>query len=241
MRLDKLLANKGYGSRKDVKALIKKKKVSVNDKTVRDSSSQVNPDTDVVKVNDEIVSYQAFVYIMLNKPPGYVSATVDDREKTVFDLLPDIYKLFNPFPVGRLDKDTEGLLLITNDGALGHRLTSPKKRIEKTYYADIKGCVTEDDVEQFQRGVQLEDGYIAKPATLNVLQADIVSHVHVTVTEGKFHQVKRMFEAVGKKVVYLKRVRMGNLRLDHDLGVGELRELDQDEVVSLTNFTQKKS
>ncbi|QKY69745.1 pseudouridine synthase [Lentibacillus sp. CBA3610] len=241
MRLDKLLANKGYGSRKDVKALIKKKKVSVNEKIVKDSSSHVNPENDSVKVNNEMVHYQAFVYIMMNKPPGYVSATVDARDKTVIDLLPDAYKRFNPFPVGRLDKDTEGLLLITNDGELGHSLTSPKKGIEKTYYADIEGHVTEEDVEQFERGIQLNDGYTAKPATLDILRAGRISQVHVILTEGKFHQVKRMFEAIGKKVVYLKRVQMGNLKLDSALDSGEFRELTNDEIDSLKNDVQKKS
>lgn len=239
MRLDKLLANTGFGSRKDVKALIKKKKVTVNDKTVKDSGAQVSPEKDIVKVNDNIVQYREFVYIMLNKPPGYVSATTDNYDKTVIKLLPDDYKRFAPFPVGRLDKDTEGLLLITNDGDLGHQLTSPKRNVEKTYYAHISGHVTEADVHAFQNGVQLDDGYTAKPAALEILQANDVSHVNVTVTEGKFHQVKRMFEAVGKKVIYLKRIRMGMLGLDTELETGTFRELTEAEVESLK--LQKKS
>ncbi|HLS09410.1 pseudouridine synthase [Lentibacillus sp.] len=240
MRLDKLLANKGYGSRKDVKGLIKKKNVTVNDQVVKDSSFHVDLEKDVVKVNHEIVYYREYIYVMLNKPSGYVSATADDREKTVIDLLPAEYRLFNPFPVGRLDKDTEGLLLITNDGQLGHQLTSPKKAAEKTYYADIRGHVTEDDIEQFRLGVQLDDGYIARPAKLKILRAGNMSQVYVTITEGKFHQVKRMFEAVGKKVVYLKRIQMGNIMLDDNLEPGDFRELEDTEVESLKKSRSKK-
>lgn len=241
MRLDKLLANTGYGSRKDVKALIKKKQVTVNDKIIKDGSTHVNPEKDVVKVKHNIVDYRAYIYVMLNKPAGYVSATSDDRDKTVIDLLPDSYKRFKPFPVGRLDKDTEGLLLMTNDGDLGHQLISPKRAVEKTYYADISGHVTNEDVEQFQRGVQLDDGYLAKPANLNILHAGPISQVNVTVTEGKYHQVKRMFAAIGKNVTFLKRIRMGDLVLDEDLDPGDYRELTDAEVKRLRSAGQKKS
>ncbi|MFD1362306.1 pseudouridine synthase [Lentibacillus salinarum] len=240
MRLDKLLANTGHGSRKEVKALIKKKKVTVNGQQIKDSGLQIDPEHDSVYVNDEHVHYRPFIYIMLNKPSGYISATADERSKTVVDLLPDAYKRFNPFPVGRLDKDTEGLLLITNDGELGHHLTSPKKAVEKTYYAEIRGHVTEEDVTRFRRGVELEDGYITKPAYLEVLKADGFSVVNVTVTEGKFHQIKRMFEAVGKKVTFLKRIRMSDLVLDDYLRPGEHRELTEAEVACLRSAGQKK-
>lgn len=241
MRLDKLLAHKGFGSRKDVKALIKKKKVIINDQIVKDSSFQVNPEKDILKVNNEMVHYREYIYVMLNKPSGYVSATADDRDKTVIDLLPSSYQLFDPFPVGRLDKDTEGLLLITNDGKLGHHLTSPKKAVEKTYFAEVRGDISEEDIETFRNGVQLDDGYICKPAVLNVLRAASMSHVHVTITEGKFHQVKRMFEATGNKVIYLKRIQMGNLLLDNNLDTGDFRELSGPEVENLITLTQKKS
>lgn len=230
MRLDKLLSNMGVGSRKDVKALIKKKNVTVNDTAVKDSSLHVDPEKDVVKVKNETISFQQFVYLMMNKPPGYISATVDDREKTVIDLLPPANRIFKPFPVGRLDKDTEGLLLITNDGELAHQLVSPKKDVDKTYFAKIDGMVTHADVVTFSDGVILDDGYQSKPAKLEVLQADTISEVEITITEGKFHQVKRMFDAVGKKVVYLKRLRMGSLRLDSKLNVGESRELTREEL-----------
>ncbi|GGK06772.1 pseudouridine synthase [Lentibacillus kapialis] len=238
MRLDKLLANKGFGSRKDVKALIKKKRVIVNDQFVKDSSSQVNPEKDTIKVNNAMVHYQEYIYVMLNKPSGYVSATADNRDKTVIDLLPTSYQLFNPFPVGRLDKDTEGLLLITNDGKLGHHLTSPKKAVEKTYFAEIRGNVSGRDIEIFRNGVPLDNGYTAKPALLNILRSGPMSLVHVTITEGKFHQVKRMFESVGKKVEYLRRIQMGDLQLDDGLEVGDCRELNEFEV---ENLNQKKS
>lgn len=230
MRLDKLLANMGYGSRKDVKALIKKKKVTVNNTFVKDSSSHVDPGNDSVKVNNAMVNYQKYVYLMMNKPSGCVSATVDERDKTVIDLLPERYQLFKPFPVGRLDKNTEGLLLLTNDGELAHQLTSPQKNIEKTYFAEIQGSVTQKDSEVFQEGIVLDDGYAAKPAKLEILKDDTYSEVQITVTEGKFHQVKRMVEAVNKKVIYLKRISMGELVLDDKLSSGEFRELNRNEM-----------
>lgn len=229
MRLDKFLANMGYGSRKDVKGLIKKKKVTVNEVTVKDSSSHVDQEQDTVKVTNRIVHYQKYIYIMMNKPRGYISATVDDRDKTVIDLLPPEYQLFKPFPVGRLDKDTEGLLLITNDGELAHQLTSPRKNIEKTYFAKVEGYTTGQDVVDFKDGIMLEDGYETKPAKLKILHAADVSEIEVTITEGKFHQVKRMFEAVDKKVVYLKRISMGELKLDTDLQTGSFRKLTKEE------------
>ncbi|TMN21216.1 pseudouridine synthase [Lentibacillus cibarius] len=230
MRLDKLLANMGHGSRKDVKALVKKKKVAVNGEITKDTGFQLDPEKDMVTVNGEMVQYRKYIYLMMNKPPGYVSATVDDREKTVIDLLPNDYQIFSPFPVGRLDKDTEGLLLVTNDGELAHQLTSPKKNIEKTYYAEINGRITDVDKEKFADGIVLDDGYKTKPAVLTILQAGVISEAEITVTEGKYHQVKRMVEATGKRVRFLKRLRMGNLRLDPDLKPGAFRELTSVEV-----------
>ncbi|SHF80621.1 pseudouridine synthase [Ornithinibacillus halophilus] len=231
MRLDKLLSNMGYGSRKDVKSILKKKDVTVNDKIVKDGSIHVEPNKDVIKVKNEIVEYQEYIYLMMNKPPGVISATEDNRgQKTVVDILPDTFQLFNPFPVGRLDKDTEGLLLLTNDGKLAHQLLSPKKDFEKTYYAEIEGTVTEDDINAFRDGVILDDGYKTKPAKLTILLSEQTSKVEITITEGKFHQVKRMFRAVNKKVKYLKRVSMGELQLDESLKLGEFRELYKNEL-----------
>lgn len=230
MRLDKLLANMGFGSRKDVKSMLKKKQVTVNEVAKRDGSIHVDPASDVIKVNDSVVHYKKYIYVMLNKAPGYISATEDTREKTVIDLLSADIQHFNPFPVGRLDKDTEGLLLLTNDGELAHQLTSPKKDIEKTYYAKISGIVTDMDINNFQQGVILEDGYQTKPAKLNIIQSGTTSEIEVTITEGKYHQVKRMFEAVDKKVIYLKRMKMGELSLDQSLAIGSFRELNDVEL-----------
>lgn len=235
MRLDKLLANMGYGSRKEVKQLLKKGAVQVNAKPVKDAALHVNPEQDEVTILGEQVVYKEFIYLMLNKPQGVISATEDDRDRTVIDLLDGEHRHFNPFPVGRLDKDTEGFLLITNDGKLAHELLSPKKEVPKTYYAHIDGRVDEVDIEKFAQGVTLDDGYFTKPGQLNVLQSGETSEIELTITEGKFHQVKRMFEAVGKRVVYLKRLSMGPLELDSTLRLGEYRELTEEEVAMLRN------
>lgn len=231
MRLDKLLAHMGYGSRKDVKALVRKGHVSLNGEIIKHNSIHVNPDQDTIEVNGKIVHYRKYVYIMLNKPQGTISATEDTWEKTVIDLLPEEYRHFNPFPVGRLDKDTEGLLVLTNDGQLAHQLTSPHKGIEKTYMAKISGKVTTDNIATFKRGVTLDDGYVTKPGTLTILQSGKISDIELTITEGKFHQVKRMFAAIGHKVIYLKRIRMGDLVLDPKLPVGSFRELNDEELL----------
>ena len=159
MRLDKLIANMGYGSRKEVRALIKSGQVTVNGDVIKNNAQHVKPKEDIVMVNDKEVNYQKYIYIMMNKPPGYISATEDNYEQTVVDLLPEKYKIFNPFPVGRLDKDTEGLLLLTNNGQLAHHLTSPNKEIEKTYYAKINNFINESDISDFEKGVTLDDGY----------------------------------------------------------------------------------
>lgn len=230
MRIDKLLANMGYGTRKEVKQLLKTGNVRVEDTIVKDPKTQVNPDNQVVTVHGEVVEYREFIYLMMNKPPGVISATEDNHDQTVIDLLEAEDLVFEPFPVGRLDKDTEGLLLITNDGQLAHQLLSPKKHVPKTYYAHILGEVTEEDVKAFSQGVELDDGYETKPGELTILEAGATSKIELIITEGKFHQVKRMFEAVGKKVTYLKRIKMGPLSLDESLELGEYRELTDEEV-----------
>lgn len=234
MRLDKLLANIGYGSRKDVKNMLKQKKVSVNHSITKDGNMHVDPSTDVIQVGENTVHYQKYIYLMMNKPPEVVSATKDEREKTVIDLLPSNLQLFNPFPVGRLDKDTEGLLLLTNNGELGHRLTSPRKHITKVYYAKVDGYVTTEDIERFAEGLTLDDGYQTKAAKLRILAAGDSSEIEIDITEGKYHQVKRMFAAVDKKVTYLKRLKMGELTLDPDLKKGQYRELTEEEVTSIS-------
>ena len=235
MRLDKLLANMGYGSRKEVKQLLKEKAVTVDGNVVKDAAMKVDPETQDVSVYGERVVYTEFIYIMMNKPPGVISATEDKHDKTVIDLLDPLAQHFKPFPVGRLDKDTEGLLLITNDGNLAHNLLSPKKHVPKTYYATIEGVVTEADIEAFRKGVELDDGYVTKPGELVILKSDAISEIELTIQEGKFHQVKRMFESVGKKVTYLKRLSMGSLVLDEELELGDYRELTEEELASLLN------
>ncbi|MEK4700817.1 pseudouridine synthase [Solibacillus sp. FSL R7-0668] len=233
MRLDKLLANMGYGSRKEVKVLLKQKAVTVDGEVVKDSAMHVDPEQQIVSVFGERVEYIEFIYVMMNKPPGVISATEDRQDKTVIDLLDPYIQHFEPFPVGRLDKDTEGLLLITNDGNLAHNLLSPKKHVPKWYYAKIDGVVTEADIEAFAQGVTLDDGYHTKPGELKILASGNESEIELMIQEGKFHQVKRMFEAVGKKVTYLKRLSMGPLQLDEELELGDYRELTKEELTSL--------
>jgi len=230
LRIDKILSNVGYGSRAEIKVYCKKGLVKVNDKVISNPGTQVDTDTDKIEFNNEVVKYREFVYIMMNKPDGYLSATFDKRDPIVLDLIESSYLAFEPFPVGRLDKDTEGLLVLTNDGKLAHRVLSPKKHVPKTYYAKIDGVVTEKDVKAFEEGVTLDDGYETMPSQLKILESGETSEIELTIHEGKFHQVKRMFESVGKKVVYLKRLSMGKLKLDETLSLGEYRELTEEEV-----------
>ena len=235
LRIDKLLAHAGYGTRSEIKKAIKAKLVEVDGQVVKDSGLIVEPAISKVTYRGEAVHYQSVIYIMLNKPQGVISATEDGRERTVLDLLDTQDKLLDPFPVGRLDKDTTGLLLLTNDGQLAHELLSPKKHVDKTYEATVLGKVTEQDKIMFEQGVTLDDGYVTKPAQLNILdyeeqQGETISRIQVTITEGKFHQVKRMFIAVGKKVLTLKRLSMGPLKLDEALELGQYRMLTAAEV-----------
>lgn len=237
-RLDKILSHMGYGTRSEIRRLVKQGAVQVNGETVKDSGLQVDPERETITACGERVVFREFVYLMLNKPQGVISATEDTRERTVIDLLPGEYRHFDPFPVGRLDKDTEGLLLLTNDGKLAHNLLSPRKHVPKTYFAEVEGRVDAADGKAFEEGVRLDDGYVTMPAKLVILQEGdpgngIVSKIELTILEGKFHQVKRMFQAVGKKVVYLKRIAMGSLLLDEHLAEGECRELTEDELGQL--------
>lgn len=233
MRLDKLLSNMGYGSRKEIKIIVKSKAVEVNGKVAKDVSMHVDSEMDEILVSGEKVIYTEFVYLMMNKPPGVISATEDKKDQTVIDLLEPIDQHFQPFPVGRLDKDTEGLLLITNDGHLTHQLLSPKKHVPKLYFAEIEGLVTEEDILKFKEGVILEDGYLTKSGDLTILRSGETSEIELVITEGKFHQVKRMFEAVGKRVTYLKRLKMGSLELDSSLTLGQYRPLTEKELEEL--------
>ncbi|HAQ07126.1 MAG TPA: 16S rRNA pseudouridine(516) synthase [Bacillus bacterium] len=236
MRIDKVLSNLGYGSRKDVKKLLKDGAVKVNGVVVKDAKQHVDPEKDTLTLSGVEIQYREFIYLMMNKPPGVISATEDNRDETVIDLLEVDDQVFEPFPVGRLDKDTEGLLLITNDGQLSHRLLSPKKHVPKTYFAVIDGEVTDEDIVLFKNGVTLDDGYETKPGELVILKSGLTSDIELTITEGKFHQVKRMFQAVGKRVIYLKRLSMGPLELDETLELGEYRELTDEELEMLMSY-----
>ncbi len=230
-----MLSNVGYGTRKEVKKLLKTGVVHVDGETVKDGKFHVKLDEQSVTVHGEQVEYKEYIYLMLNKPKGVISATEDNQHETVIDLLAFEHTVFNPFPVGRLDKDTEGFLILTNDGKLSHELMSPKKHVDKTYEATIKGEVTEEDVEKFKEGVELDDGYVTKPGHLVILESGPISRIQLTITEGKFHQVKRMFLAVDKKVLELKRISIGQLELDPSLRLGEYREMTEEEIEIVRN------
>ena len=236
-RIDKIISNLGYGSRKEIKALVKKGLVKVDGEIVKDNGLLIDPEKSVININGEDLFYREYIYLMMNKPDGVISATYDNREETVIDLLEVEHQVFNPFPVGRLDKDTVGLLLLTNDGELNHRLISPKWHVDKVYYAKIDKAVDEKDVEAFKNGITLDDGYKCKEGKLEIISSsDEVAEVMVTIQEGKYHQVKRMFEALGKTVVYLKRTEFGGLPLDQELEEGEYRELTEDELALLKSY-----
>ena len=230
MRLDKLLANKAFGSRKEVHQIIKDGRVTVNGTVILKKDQSIHIDDDIIAVDGVQISTKQQYYIKFHKPAGYITAVEDPTHPVVMDLLPPEFKKMGVFPVGRLDKDTEGLLVLTNDGQLAHRVLSPKKHVPKTYYAKIEGRVTEEDIKAFEAGVTLDDGYETMPAQLKILESGEQSEIELTIHEGKFHQVKRMFESVGKKVVYLKRLSMGKLILDENLSLGEYRELTDEEV-----------
>lgn len=232
IRLDKYLADMGIGTRQEVKKYIRKGQITVNGEAVTAPETKVCEGKDEVKMDGKPISYASYEYYMLHKPSGVVSATEDPRERTVIDLIRE-KKRKDLFPVGRLDKDTEGLLLITNDGVLAHSLLSPKRHVDKTYYARIQGCVTREDVERFAAGLDIgSEGAKerTRPGVLEILKSGEESEIRLTIQEGKYHQVKRMFEAVGKKVLYLKRERMGTLCLDEGLKPGEYRSLTKKEL-----------
>lgn len=237
MRLDKFLAKCGLGSRTQVKNLIRSGQVQVDGLPAADCSLSLNPHTAQVTVAGKTVEYSEFHYLMLNKPAGTVSATRDNLHDTVLDLLPGQYRHLKLFPVGRLDRDTQGLLLLTNDGQLAHRLLAPKKQVPKTYHALIQGQVSDADKEAFAKGIALSD-FTTLPAKLSVISADDQSQVEVTICEGKFHQIKRMFHALGKDVLTLKRIAMGPLTLDASLAPGEVRELTEEELALLREWRQ---
>lgn len=235
IRLDKYLADMSIGTRQEVKKYIRQGRVKINEDIIKKPEYKIREDEDKITFDGAPVAYETFEYYMLNKPAGVISATEDKRDKTVLDLIKE-KKRKDLFPVGRLDKDTEGLLLITNDGALAHRLLSPKKHVDKCYYAKISGGVTEEDVRVFKERINIgtqEEPEWTMPAELKILEKGTVSRIRLTIREGKFHQVKCMFLAVGKEVVYLKRERMGALVLDEELAPGEYRKLTDSELKSI--------
>ena len=256
MRLDKFLSDMNKGTRKELKRLVRQGRVAVNGVTATNSGMAVN-ESDCIEVDGESVVYAKYEYYVMNKPQGVITATEDSRQDTVLDLMEENRRK-DLFPVGRLDKDTVGLLLITNDGDLNHRLLSPKKHVDKEYVAKISGRVTEEDVKIFAKGVFIEDGFRALPAELKILsyrekatEEDLldveqsnapqkhlsqgITEISIVIHEGKYHQVKRMFKAVDNKVEYLKRIQMGSLKLDKKLKIGEYRELTEKELEILKN------
>ncbi len=232
MRLDKYLADMRVGTRSDLKKAVRKGTVTVDGAVVRDPGFSLSGN-ETVMYGGRLIHYETEEYYMMNKPAGVISASEDRRQKTVLDLL-DGERRKDLFPVGRLDKDTVGLLLITNDGEMAHRLLAPKHHVDKVYYARVSGCVTEEDVRAFAGGLRFDETLVAEPAGLVILQADDeVSEVKVTIHEGKFHQIKKMFLAVGREVLYLKRLSMGPLVLDETLSEGESRRLTDAELAEL--------
>ena len=236
MRIDKYLAEMGQGTRSEIKKLIRSGRVMVDGETVKKPELKIDETTQKVSLDGKQIGYAKKEYYMLHKPAGVISATKDDRDKTVLDLITD-KKRNDLFPVGRLDKDTEGLLLITNDGELAHRLLSPAHHVDKQYYALVEGELPADAVSQMEQGVTLEDGTVTRPARLELLpeKEGEFTKTLLTIHEGKFHQVKRMFEALGCKVVFLKRLSMGNLVLDPELETGAYRPLTEGEIKNLRN------
>lgn len=241
MRLDKFLVETGVGSRSQVKVLLKKKTITVNGQVETSPKCQIDESKDHIAYNQQLLQYEEFIYYMLNKPAGVVSATEDKDHKTVLELLDHVASQKKVFPVGRLDKDTHGLLLLTNNGALAHDLLSPKKHVAKTYIAQVAGIMTQEDQQAFTDGIQLSD-HLCQPAELEILTIDNVKEtcqVQIIIKEGKFHQVKRMVKYCGKEVTDLQRVSMGSLILDPTLALGQFRRLTEDEVMALCQHHSK--
>ena len=229
IRLDKYMSDSGLGTRASVKALLKTGSVLVNGEVCKDPSRKIESDSDVVTCEGKTVGYKEMEYIMLNKPAGVVTATRDKSASTVLDLIKGEHRR-DLFPVGRLDKDTEGLLLITNDGRLSHDLLTPGKHVDKTYFVRVQGRITDDMVKAFEAGIDIGDEKDTAPAVLKVINSGEISEAEVTITEGRYHQVKRMFSAFDCEVIYLKRISMGGLSLDESLQPGEFRELTEEEL-----------
>ncbi len=236
-RLDKFLCDSLNMTRKEAKEAVKKGKVTINGEVIKKSEFKLDADNDQVEFEHQPVMFEQFHYLMLHKPQGVVSATKDNHDQTVLDLIHEDFR-DKLFPVGRLDKDTEGLLLLTDDGMLAHELLSPKKHVDKVYFAKVAGRFTQEEMKRFREGLDIGNGERAKEASLEILKAEEdQSEVLITITEGKFHQVKRMVKAVGSEVLYLKRLSMGPLKLDEELEIGTYRRLSEAELRELKEHT----
>lgn len=229
-RIDKIIASQGQYSRSEVKKLVKDGRITLDGKIIRSSDIKADPDINNIAIDGKSIGYKKHLYLMLNKPQGVVSATEDNDHKTVIDLVPKELKRDGLFPAGRLDGDTVGFVLITDDGDFAHRILSPKNHIMKTYHATLQRPVTQDDIDAFRNGIELKDGTLCLEAQVKSLDGD-KPMAEIKICEGKYHQVKRMFAALGNKVVFLKRVKMGELSLDESLEEGQCREITPDELV----------
>lgn len=236
MRLDKFFSSQNIATRKEVKSLLKLGLISVNNSVNLKPEQKIDTHNDVIKLEGKVINYKKYIYIMLNKPKGVVSATNDTKHKTVLDLVPhDMYRP-NLFPAGRLDKDTTGFVLITDDGEFAHKILSPKSHIDKTYHAVFDGNITKNQIELFENGVTLEDGYKCLPAKIKVLEDKENPLVEIIICEGKYHQIKRMATAIGRRVLELKRVKMGNLELFKDLQEGDCVEILHKDLLKIYDY-----
>ncbi len=235
-RLDKILSNLGFGSRKEIGSAIRSGKVTIDGKICKSPEEKIDPELCSICFCGEQIEYREYEYIMMNKPAGYLSATEDNRQMTVMELLPERLKRIGLFPAGRLDRDSEGLLLLTNDGAAAHAIISPKRHVDKLYYIRYSGRLDDDTEKRFREGIEIDQGEKCLPAEIE-FTGD--GEALVTVHEGKFHQVKRMIAAAGGEVVYLKRLRIGMIELDKNLKEGQIRRLNERESEWLTQITEK--
>ncbi len=232
-RLDKVIASQGKYSRSEVKKLVRGGRITVDGETVKSADMKISPEKSVITVDGETVGYKKHIYIMLNKPQGVISASNDSSQKTVVDLVPDELFRQGLFPAGRLDGDTRGFVLITDDGDFAHRILSPKNHILKTYHATLERPVSNEDIERFREGIELKDGTLCLEAQVRMIKNE-PPVAEIKIHEGKYHQVKRMFAALGNRVVDLRRVKMGNLYLDESLEEGQCREITDGELKKIT-------
>lgn len=236
IRLDKILSNGGLGSRKEIKEMVKKGRIKVDGNIINDSGMHIDILKNSIEINSQKFHYREHIYLMLNKPSGILTATKDAKVKTILDLIDSKYKNYDLSSAGRLDKDTEGLILLTNNGTLIHKILSPKNHIPKKYFVKFKGEMSKKDIETFEQGVILEDEYKTMGAQIEAVDQNKPDECIITIYEGKYHQVKRMFKALGKEVTYLKRLSIGELELDKELDVGQYRELTDKEIIKLEKY-----